>query len=230
MLEEPFEPVWDDTRCPLKFLTWKVAFLLLLSSGARRGELHAIPFKNVSIARNEESMTLRPEQGFMNKTRMNSGPLLPFVIPSLKKVVGDKSNDRKLCPVRAVQAYIHRTKPEFRKDRKKFLVSYSTSGENSEKDISVNTLSTWITSLIAFCYKQPGKQAIKLSGRNTHEVRAYASSLVHKGCPNIEDVLASGQWKNKLVFIDHYLRDLSEQSGPLSRLGPIVAGRKVVQL
>ena len=231
LLDEPFEPVWDEKKCPLKFLTWKVAFLLLLASCARRGELHAIPFKNVSIHTDAKYVTLKPEESFISKTRTITGkPVKPFVIPSLKRVVGDKSQDRKLCPVRAVQAYIHRTPPEFRKERKKFLVSYSTSGDNSEKDICLNTLSCWITSLIEYCYKQPGKQAIKLSGRNTHEIRAYASTLVHKGSSNLEDVLAAGQWTNQLVFIEHYLRDITEQQGALHRLGSIVAGQKVVQL
>ena len=231
MLEEPFEPVWDEKKCPLKFLTWKVAFLLLLASGARRGELHAIPYKNVSVQKDADYVTLRPENSYMNKTRAATGKVLPpFVIPSLKKHVGEHSQDRKLCPVRAVQAYLHRTKPEFRKDRKLFLVSYSSAGDNSEKDIALNTLSTWISSLIAYCYKQPGKQAIKLTGRNTHEVRAYAASLVNLGVPNLEDLLAAGQWTNELTFINHYLRDLTEQQGALSRLGPIVAGKKVVQI
>jgi hypothetical protein len=32
------------------------------------------------------------------------------------------------------------------------------------------------------------------------------------------------------VFVEHYLRDLSEQQDNLSRLGPISAGRQTVRL
>ena len=232
LMEPPFEPIWDPDKVPLKFLTWKVAFLLLLASGARRGELHAIKLENVTYPKDFAHVTLRPDPGFLSKTRLTTGKALdPFVIPSLSDSLGpDLKQDRKLCPVRAVKTYLHRTPKEFRKNRKLLLVSYSARGDNTDKDISVNTLSSWISDLIQFCYKNPGNLAISLSGRSTHEIRAYAASLVHKGSWAMEDVLASGQWSNNLTFIDHYLRDLTEQQGPISRLGPIVAGQKVVRL
>jgi hypothetical protein len=62
----------------------------------------------------------------------------------------------------------------------------------------------------------------------THEVLAYAASLVHKGCRPLEDILQSGTWTSNQVFVNHYLRDLAEQHERLSRLGPILARRKVM--
>lgn len=97
-----------------------------------------------------------------------------------------------------------------------------------KKDIHVNTLSSWISQLIEFCYKQPGRHALRLSGKNAHEVRAYAASLLHKGCWNMEDILMSGSWKNDNTFISHYLRDLSETTGDWKRIGPLIAGRRLV--
>ncbi len=231
LLDSPFEPIWDDKLCPMKFLTWKVAFLLLLATGARRGELHAITKDNVSIHSDEKSeyMTLRPSPEFVSKTSLQKGVALqPFRIPSLRDLVGPASSDRKLCPVRAVKTYLHRTK-SLRKDRKLLLLSYMQSGVHTEKEISVNTLSSWISQLIQFAYANPSKSAVKLSGKKAHELRAYSSSLVHKGCRSMEDVLAAGQWASPNVFIDHYLRDFSEQQDGLHRLGPIVAAQKVVQ-
>jgi site-specific recombinase XerD len=231
LLEKPFESVWNEADCPLKFLTWKVTFLLLLASGARRGELHAITDKNVSFAKDGSYMTLRPDPMFLSKTRLKTGRALePFRIPSLKKLVGsDLKEDKKLCPVRCLQAYRTRTE-SIRKGRKLLLLSYISRGDDQDKDISVNTVSGWISDLIHFCYSRPGNKAIELTGSNAHDIRAYAASLVQKGCKSLENVLASGQWSNELVFIEHYLRDLTEQQGSLSRLGPIVAGGQVVQL
>ena len=60
------------------------------------------------------------------------------------------------------------------------------------------------------------------------ELRAYASSLVHRGCWALEDILQSCCWQSNQLFVNHYLRDLSEQEGGLSRLSQLVAGRQVV--
>ena len=233
LLDPPFEPVWDEEKCPIKFLTWKVAFLLLLATGARRGELHAINYDQVSFHESdtEEYATLRTNPDFVAKTSLQKGePMPPFRIPSLKRLVGSASQDRKLCPVRALRAYLKRTPLEMRKGRKKLLITYVQKGIPTEREIASNTVSRWITDLIHFAYKQPGSKALSLSGRNAHEVRAYAATLVQKGCRNMEDVLAAGQWSGTLVFVDHYLRDMTEQQGNISKLGPIVAAQKVIQL
>jgi len=227
LTEPPFESVWQEEQCPLKFLTWKVAFLLLLASGARRGELHAIPFKNVSYDRAWSHITLRPDPAFLSKTRLRtSQPLNPFRIPALTSVLSqDMLPEKMLCPVRAAKAYITRSQSLRSPEKKLFLIS---SDPKVKKDISVNTVSSWISQLIEYAYKTPGPRALQLTGKSAHEVRAYAASLVHKGCWSIEDVLASGQWTNENTFINHYLRDLSEQSEGISRLGPLVAGQKVL--
>jgi len=228
LTEPPFESIWQEQECPLKFLTWKVAFLLLLASGARRGELHSIPFKNVSYDRAWSHLTLKPDPSFLSKTRLRTGQALqPFRIPALTPLLSQGlENDKKLCPVRSAKAYITRSQHLRTPEKKLFLVSHDP---KVKKDISVNTVSSWVSHLIEFAYKSPGPRALQLTGKKAHEVRAYASSLVHKGCWSIEDVVASGQWTNPNTFIDHYLRDLSEQADGISRVGPIVAGQKVIQ-
>jgi len=226
LMDRPFEPIHDEKAVPLTYLTWKTTFLLLLASGLRRGELHAIPYKGVSYPRDFSHMTFRPDPGFVSKTSLKTGlALQPFVIQSLEKIVG-KEKERALCPIRCTRAYLKRTE-SIRGDRKLLLISPDV---RMSKDISVNTISSWISSLISLCYKQPSQTATSLSGRSTHEIRAYASSLVHKGCWAIEDILQSGTWTSNQVFINHYLRDFTEQEGSLRRLGPIVAGKKIVQL
>jgi len=224
LMDKPFEPIHDEKAVPLTYLTWKTTFLLLLASGLRRGELHAIPFKGISYPRDYSHLTFRPDPAFVAKTTLKTGHALqPFSIQSLEKIVG-KEKERTLCPVRCTRAYMKRTE-HVRGERKLLLLSPDP---RVQKDISVNTLSSWMSSLISFCYRQPGQTAISLSGRSTHEIRAYAASLVHRGCWSLEDILQSGSWTGNQVFVDHYLRDLSEQQDGLNRLGPLVAGKRVV--
>jgi len=226
LMEAPFEPIYDEKSVPLTYLTWKTTFLLLLASGLRRSELHAIPAKGISYPRDFSHITFRPDPGFVSKTTLKTGQVLqPFAIQSLEKLVG-KEKERTLCPVRCTRAYLKRTEP-LRGDRKLLLLSPDP---RVHKDISINTISSWMSSLISFCYRQPGKTAVALSGRSTHEIRAYAASLVHRGCWSLEDILQSGSWKSNQVFVNHYLRDLAEQEGNLNRLGPLVAGKRIVNL
>ena len=228
LMEPPFEPLGGSSACALKFLTWKTAFLLLLASGARRGELHAIRFSGVSYPNTKiwSHITLRPDPSFLSKTRLRTGQALdPIRIPSIDSILSKgMKQERLLCPVRCAQAYMART-VDMREGKKLYLISFDP---KFKKDIHVNTLSSWIAQLIEFCYRQPGHQAITLTGKNAHEVRAYAASLVHKGTWNLEDVLMSGTWKSPSTFISHYLRDLSEQTEDWNRIGPIIAGRQLV--
>jgi len=226
LMDKPFEPIHDEKAVPLTFLTWKTTFLLLLASGLRRGELHAIPVKGISYPKDYTHMTFRPDPGFVAKTTLRTGQALqPFVIQSLEKLVG-KEKERTLCPIRCTKAYLKRTEP-LRGDRKLLLISPDS---RVQKDISVNTISSWISSLLSYCYRQPGHTAVTLSGRSTHEIRAYASSLVHRGCWSLEDIMQSGSWTSNQVFVNHYLRDIAEQEGSLHRIGPLVAGKKIVKL
>jgi len=226
LMDKPFEPIYDEKAVPLMFLTWKTVILVLLASGLRRGELHAIPLKGVSYPKDHSHITLRPDPEFVSKTRVKTGQaLLPIVIQSLRPLVGQEK-ERTLCPTRSLLAYMKRTEP-IRGDRRLLFISPDP---KMKKEISPNTISSWVSKCISLCYRQPGKSAIQFSGRNVHELRAYAASLVHKGCWALEDILQSGSWTSNQVFVNHYLRDLSEQEGGFKRLGPIVAGRKVVDL
>lgn len=229
LTESPFEPMFDETRVSMQMVTWKTAFLTLLASGARRGEIHAIPFRNVSYDKDFNHVTLRPSDEFVTKTQVRTGNRLkPFKIPALSSVLSDDlSADRKLCPCRAIKFYLKRTESIRKMDDKKTLFFVSFDPRKSG-DICKNTLSGWISQLIRFCYAQPGKKALEITGSRAHEIRAYSSSLVSKGTSALEDILSSGNWKSHSTFTDHYLRDISQQEGDLIRLGPIVASQKVV--
>jgi integrase len=222
LAHEPFEPIEDPKKVSMKLLTWKTVFLLLLASGARRGELHAVREETVKIAENERYAVLSPSSTFIAKNEVARGkPLDPFVIHSLKHLSGD---DKALCPVRCLQVYRKRSR-KIRNNKKLLFVTLN----KSKKEIHKNTISSWIKQLLLFCYENPGNQAVQLSGTGCHEIRRVASTLVFRGTQSIEDLLKVGSWKNHSTFTDYYMKDLSLIDGRnLRRIGPISVGQKVL--
>lgn len=63
---------------------------------------------------------------------------------------------------------------------------------------------------------------------NIHQIRAISNSLAFFNGSSMEQVMVAGCWKVPTTFIDYYLRDMSVTSLGLSRLGPIVAGQRVI--
>ena len=57
LLKAPFEPM---QVADLKFVTWKTAFLMLLATGSRRGEVHALDYAKVHPGKKWVDVTLEP--------------------------------------------------------------------------------------------------------------------------------------------------------------------------
>ena len=219
----PFEPIQDENAVCLKFLTWKMVFLLMLASGARRSEIHALSIHGTKIAESKEYMMVSPYSGFIAKNTLAKGkPLEPFIIPSLQNHSPD---DRSLCPLRCFLEYRRRTE-KIRGTKKNLFISYQ---KGRKTEICRNTISSWIKNLLLHCYKNPQEDAVRLSGLGSHEIRRIASTLVFIGNTCIEDVLQAGSWKVHSTFTDFYLKDLTVLDGSkMRKIGPIVAGQKVI--
>ena len=111
LTKAPFEPL---RKASLKYLTFKTVFLLALGSGKRRSEIHAWLFRNIRHQENWSQVSLYPSANFLAKNQLaRDGPaaVTPVVIPALAPTL-DKSlsEDRSLCPVRALRYYLNRTK------------------------------------------------------------------------------------------------------------------------
>ena len=223
LCNKPFEPLEEPDKVSLKFLTWKTAFLILLAAGARRGEICAIGIKGVKIAESKSYAILSPSPKFMAKNQRAMGRALdPFRIPSLGQI---DPEDLRLCPVRCLRYYLKRTE-KLRGERQKLFISIQP---NKKEEIHKNTFSSWIKGLLLYCYQNPSKDALELTGTGSHELRRLAASLVFKGTSSIEDILKVGFWKNHSTFTDFYLKDLSLLDGrKLRSMGPIVAGQKII--
>jgi integrase len=225
--QSPFKPVADEST-PLKFLTWKCVFLLLLASGSRRSEIHALSGSEISHAPDWKYVSLKPIPGFLSKTALRSSGASVFEgirIRALSTVIGpDLPDDRKLCPVRTLKAYLSRTK-SFRKDHKRLFISYQ---EGRQADISKNTISAWVKKLLKFVYNSGNPKACQLTGLSVHSIRGMASSWAFRGTVSVDDILKACTWSSHTTFTDFYLKDMSEIKEGLLCLGPLVVAQSVV--
>ena len=101
--KNPFEPI---SQIQISHLTVKTMFLLALSSGNRHSELHAIVRQGSGMLGND-SFVLQFDASFSAKTAKGSKRVEGSItIPKLPY-----SEERTLCPVRALKAYDERLKP-----------------------------------------------------------------------------------------------------------------------
>ena len=226
--EPPFEPIQDPDKVSLRHLTWKTAFLLLLASGARRGEIHAIEYASLQHDPKWKFVVLKPHLDFISKTQLRSQgatKLDSITIKGFMEFVGpDLDKDRKLCPVRCLKAYLARTQG-MRQGKKLLLISHLP---EFKQDIHKNTVSGWIRKLIKYVYDNASENALTLSNTSTHAVRGMAASLAFRGGIDLETVLASCSWKNDSTFTAFYLKDISVVQQNLYKLGPLVVAQSVI--
>ena len=118
----PFEPLTEIT---LQRLTLKTFFLVLLASGRRRSDVHALDVSRVEFNDHDGSVTLYPARDFLPKTKAateGSAAFSPIIIPSLTDMVGQNEPDACLCPVRALSEYLSRTKAHRRGRNRVFSI------------------------------------------------------------------------------------------------------------
>ena len=222
LLSPPYEPL---ASASLKDLTLKTVFLLALASSKRVSELHGLSYV-VSHSRKWKSVTLSYLPDFIAKTQVpgkSTDLYTSFSIPALRQIVGPEDQDILLCPVRSLKEYLKRTSDSRPKHPRLFI-----SSQRKRKDISKNTVSYWIRSVIKRAYNSASEEDKKLWKISTHEVRALSTSLLFRHNCAILDVMSAASWRNNTTFASFYLRDLSHKFLDLSSLGPIVAGQTLL--
>lgn len=226
--ESPFEPIQDPEKVTLQHLTWKAAFLTLLASAGRRGEVHALDYASVQHDPKWKFIILKPHSEFVSKTQLRThgaSKLEAFKIPSLLDFVGpDLQRDKKLCPVRTLKTYLARTK-NMREGKRLLFISHRP---EHKSDIHRNTLSGWIRKLLSYVYQHASEDTITLAGTSAHAIRGLAATLAYKGGTDVEELIRSCHWSNQTTFTEYYLKDISVIENGANKLGPIVAAQQVV--
>ena len=143
--------------------------------------------------------------------------MAPVVIPALAPIL-DKSlsEDRSLCPVRALRYYLDRTK-DLRQGKDLALVSFK---KGFQKDIVPATISSWIKQMVLLCYQLSDQKAQDLHQVRAHDVRAFAASQAFQ-------ILSACHWKAHNTFTQFYLKDLAWADSELFHLGPVVAAQQI---
>ena len=228
LLKPPFvDANGSDMLIPLPLMAYKLAFLLALATGSRASELHALSrasgrFKIDRSQDGRKTLTIHTHPGFLAKNARPTVIQQPFVIPSMKQMVGPREPERLWCPVRAVEAYISRTPDGAFSVEDTRLLRHPISTIRTTK----GHVSMWIRNTIKEAYSAAGKDTDTVHNR-AHEVRAIAHSLVAYDGATIAEVLEGGRWRSSGSFYQHYLRDVATSVENLN--APIVVAGKVLQ-
>ena len=149
-----------------------------------------------------------------------------MVIPALKCSQDSPDTDVLLCPVRALQGYLDRTK-DSRGGRQLLFISYKL---GHSKDIQCSTILSWIKNTIKFCYTKADNADMDLVGVKAHDVRAFAASKAFYGGISMDQIMRACHWKSHNTFTKFYLRDLAgqDQSEGSFHLGAFIAAQQVM--
>ena len=146
-----------------------------------------------------------------------------FVIPAISSF--SESEDLKLCPVRALRAYLKRTKTRRKSGNRLFVPILG-----DRLSVSKNTISAWISATIRHAYEHDKANLHAVYSVSAHEVRALSTSWQFAHNQSLEVVMAAASWRSHSTFSHSYLRDLSSLSDKLYALGPIIAAQSLVSL
>ena len=221
LMKAPYEPL---SKVKLLSVSKKTVFLLLLASGARCGEIHALDVKRSFISNDKSKMFLKPKKTFLAKNQQVSsgkGKFEGFWINSLSEFVGPDlaSSDGLLCPVRACREYIART-AKVRGDFRQLFLAVPRHEKGDYRPACKNTISSWVKHVVKDAYaNEPDNVNPKLH-RSAHEVRAISSSLCAYKNVAMDKILEQCRWASESTFSSFYLRDISGTAEGLHLLPP----------
>ena len=224
LTKAPFEPM---RKASLKHLTFKTVFLLALGSDKRRSENHAWLYRNIRHQEKWAQVSLYPSPSFLSKNHLaRDGPasVAPVVIPALAPSLNKSlSEDKTLCPVRALHYYLDKT-TDLRKGKELVFVYFRKS---FQKDIVPSTISSWIKQTVILCYQLSDEEAQNLHQVRAHDVRAFAASKAFQGGVFLDQIPSACHLKAHNTFTQFYLKDLAWADSELYQLGPVLAAQQV---
>ena len=184
--------------------------------------------KNIRHQSDWSKVSLYPSPSFLSKNQLakeGTESVAPVVIPALAPTL-DKSlkGDRSLCPVRALRYYLDRTS-DLRQNKELVFVSFKKGFE--DKDISPDTISSWIKQTVILCYELSDQEALTLHQVKALDVRAFAASKAFHSGVSLEQILSACHWKSNHTFTQFYLKDVGWADTELFHLGPVVAAQQV---
>ena len=176
----------ENSLLPDKALTHKLATLLALTTSSRVSELALLNLEHMSDKGNEVTFAIPA----VTKTSRKGSKPLSISIHRFE-------SDGKLCPVRCLQHYIHRT-TSWRRTSDQHALLLSTIG--AHKPVKPSTISGWMVSLM----KQSGIDTEVFKG---HSTRGASTTKAFSEGVSLTDILNQANWTNAGTFKKFYCRD-----------------------
>ena len=213
-----YEPL---NEISLRDLTKKTLFLLTMALAKRVSEMQAI---SCDVGFTQEGAIVSLTMGFRAKND-NKVKRLPrnFTVKSLTQLVGQEE-ERKLCPVRALRAYLERTKSLREKQVKNLFLA----PKNPLRPASKNALAYFLKTTVLEAHRNVTDETLRICKVKSQEVRAVSTSLSFAHNMSIDSVIEAAQWRSNTVFAGHYLKEVSVQYENCRSLGPIVAAGTII--
>ncbi len=202
----PFEPIEKVSE---RLLTLKTVLLLAISSLKRVGDLQALSVAPsfLDFVPGLAKAFLYPRAGYVPKVP-SSVPrpvvLQAFCPPHFREPDQEKLNC--MCPVRALDTYVHRTALWRKTDQ--LLVCYGPPKKGLPA--AKQTLSRWIVDAIIVAYESsdlPSPLGVK-----AHSTRGMAASKAFLAGVLIQDICDAAGWSTPLTFVRFY--NLDRQATP----------------
>lgn len=212
----PFEPL---ESVDLKHLSLKTAMLVALTTAKRVSDIHALSVSPECARFGETRVVLKPNPAFIPKNLLsacNPVELLSFHPPPFAS-----EEDRRLhclCPVRALRAYVDRTRTARRSEQ--MFVSWDSRAMG--KPITKVRLSQWIVETIRLAYTGMGMTPPE--GLRAHSTRGMSASWGLCRGTSIQDVCLAANWASPTTFVSFYRLDVAATSLAHTVLG--VAARR----
>ncbi len=193
----PWEPM---EQADIKHVTLKTIFLLAVTSARRVSELNALCLdKGCYRLITPDILLLRTNVDFMPKCKTEFHRSQEIQLNSFyaKPKTPDEKRLHRMCPIRALQVYVDRTK-ESRKSNQLF-VSFKKGSQGFP--ISKKRISSWIVETIRTCYLQEGLPPPK--NVRAHGTRAQASSWAAFAGVDPMRICRAAVWSNLHTFFKH---------------------------
>ncbi|XP_034257215.1 uncharacterized protein LOC117661313 [Pantherophis guttatus] len=200
LTQSPFEPLRTTS---LKFLSFKVSFLVAITSARRISELAALSIRQDLCVFHHDKVVLRLDPTFLPKVNSVYHRSQEVALPNFCPRPSHRLEEQwhKLDVRRALRIYLSRS-ASFRKTEALF-VSFQPTTMGIK--VSAPTLGRWIRATIAFSYES---QSLAVPNRVTaHSTRSAATSAAWATQASLEEVCKAATWSTPTPFIRHYRLD-----------------------
>lgn len=196
----PFEPLRDVS---LRFLSFKVLFLVAITSARRISELAALSMRRDLCIFHRDRVVLRLDPAFLPKVNSTFHRCQELVLPDFCPRPAHRLEHtwHTLDVRRALKVYLSRTAP-LRKTEALF-VTFLPASIGSKA--SSSTLGRWLRATIATAYRQLG---LPVPGHITaHSTRSAATSAAWSTQASLEEICRAATWTSISPFVRHYRVD-----------------------